>query len=246
MAADSFWAGGSGVVVLPCGAGKTLVGAAAMAKAGATTLILVTNTVAGRQWKRELIARTSLTEEEIGEYSGETQGDPAGHHRDLPGDHPPHQGRVPAPRAVRQPRLGPDHLRRGAPAARAGVPDDRRSAVPAPARADRHADPRGRPRGRRVLPDRAQALRRAVEGHRGAGLDRACGVHRGAGDDDRQRADALRDRRARRALQAVLDGAHQDRGGEVDPGAPSRRADAGDRRLPRPARRARRRARTPR
>ncbi len=58
-------------MVLPCGAGKTLVGAAAMAKAGATTLILVTNTVAGRQWKRELINRTSLTEEEIGEYSGE-------------------------------------------------------------------------------------------------------------------------------------------------------------------------------
>ncbi|GAB2715290.1 DNA repair helicase XPB [Nocardia thraciensis] len=71
MAAESFWAGGSGVVVLPCGAGKTMVGAAAMAKAGATTLILVTNTVAGRQWKRELLARTSLTEEEIGEYSGE-------------------------------------------------------------------------------------------------------------------------------------------------------------------------------
>ncbi|ALG05995.1 DNA repair helicase XPB [Kibdelosporangium phytohabitans] len=71
MAAQTFWAGGSGVVVLPCGAGKTLVGAAAMAEAQATTLILVTNTVAGRQWKRELIARTSLTEEEIGEYSGE-------------------------------------------------------------------------------------------------------------------------------------------------------------------------------
>ncbi len=71
LAADSFWAGGSGVVVLPCGAGKTMVGAAAMAKAQATTLILVTNTVAGRQWKRELIARTSLTEDEIGEYSGE-------------------------------------------------------------------------------------------------------------------------------------------------------------------------------
>src|SRR3954464_14568708 len=70
-AVESFWAGGSGVVVLPCGAGKTLVGAAAMAEAKATTLILVTNTVAGRQWKRELIARTSLTEEEIGEYSGE-------------------------------------------------------------------------------------------------------------------------------------------------------------------------------
>jgi len=70
-AVDHFWAGGSGVVVLPCGAGKTLVGAAAMAQASATTLILVTNTVAGRQWKRELIARTSLTEDEIGEYSGE-------------------------------------------------------------------------------------------------------------------------------------------------------------------------------
>ncbi|SCL44460.1 DNA excision repair protein ERCC-3 [Micromonospora eburnea] len=70
-AVEAFWAGGSGVVVLPCGAGKTLVGAAAMAEAKATTLILVTNTVAGRQWKRELVARTSLTEEEIGEYSGE-------------------------------------------------------------------------------------------------------------------------------------------------------------------------------
>jgi DNA excision repair protein ERCC-3 len=71
IATEQFWAGGSGVVVLPCGAGKTLVGAAAMAQASATTLILVTNTVAGRQWKRELIARTSLTEAEIGEYSGE-------------------------------------------------------------------------------------------------------------------------------------------------------------------------------
>jgi len=69
-AADSFFAGGSGVVVLPCGAGKTMVGAAAMAHAQATTLILVTNTVAARQWKSELLRRTSLTEEEIGEYSG--------------------------------------------------------------------------------------------------------------------------------------------------------------------------------
>ncbi|CAB0592227.1 helicase [Corynebacterium diphtheriae] len=71
MAADSFWEGGSGVVVLPCGAGKTMVGAAAMAKAQATTLILVTNTVAGRQWRDELLRRTALTPEEIGEYSGE-------------------------------------------------------------------------------------------------------------------------------------------------------------------------------
>ena len=69
-AAESFWHGGSGVVVLPCGAGKTLVGIAAMAHAQATTLILVTNTVAARQWKDELVRRTSLTEDEIGEYSG--------------------------------------------------------------------------------------------------------------------------------------------------------------------------------
>ena len=70
QAIDGFWFGGSGVVVLPCGAGKTLVGAGAMAVAKATTLILVTNTVSARQWKEELIHRTSLTEEEIGEYSG--------------------------------------------------------------------------------------------------------------------------------------------------------------------------------
>jgi DNA excision repair protein ERCC-3 len=70
QAADSFWHGGSGVVVLPCGAGKTIVGAAAMARAGATTLILVTNTIAARQWRDELIKRTTLTGDEIGEYSG--------------------------------------------------------------------------------------------------------------------------------------------------------------------------------
>ena len=69
-AAEGFWHGGSGVVVLPCGAGKTIVGAAAMAHAKATTLILVTNTVAARQWRDELLRRTSLNEDEIGEYSG--------------------------------------------------------------------------------------------------------------------------------------------------------------------------------
>jgi DNA excision repair protein ERCC-3 len=70
QAVDGFWHGGSGVVVLPCGAGKTLVGAGAMAQARATTLILVTNTVSARQWRDELLRRTSLTEDEIGEYSG--------------------------------------------------------------------------------------------------------------------------------------------------------------------------------
>ncbi len=70
IAVDKFWAGGSGVVVLPCGAGKTLVGAATMAVAKTNTLILVTNTVSARQWRSELLKRTTLTEDEIGEYSG--------------------------------------------------------------------------------------------------------------------------------------------------------------------------------
>ncbi|CAA9264064.1 MAG: DNA repair helicase [uncultured Arthrobacter sp.] len=70
LAADNFFSGGSGVVVLPCGAGKTIVGAAAMATSQTTTLILVTNTVSARQWKDELLKRTSLTESDIGEYSG--------------------------------------------------------------------------------------------------------------------------------------------------------------------------------
>lgn len=69
-AVNKFEVGGSGVVVLPCGAGKTLVGAATMAKIKTNTLILVTNTVSARQWRDELLARTSLTPEEIGEYSG--------------------------------------------------------------------------------------------------------------------------------------------------------------------------------
>jgi len=72
-AVSSFFDGGSGVVVLPCGAGKTIVGAGAMATAATTTLILVTNTVSARQWRDELLRRTSLTAEEIGEYSGESK-----------------------------------------------------------------------------------------------------------------------------------------------------------------------------
>ena len=65
-----FSAQGSGVVVLPCGAGKTLVGAGVMANLNTSTLILVTNIVSARQWRAELLARTDLTEDDIGEYSG--------------------------------------------------------------------------------------------------------------------------------------------------------------------------------
>jgi DNA excision repair protein ERCC-3 len=73
QAVAKFQAGGSGVVVLPCGAGKTLVGAATMAELRRNTLILVTNTVAARQWRDELLARTSLNEEDIAEYSGSSK-----------------------------------------------------------------------------------------------------------------------------------------------------------------------------
>ncbi|WP_449277122.1 DNA repair helicase XPB [Leucobacter sp. GX24907] len=72
-AVEAFQNGGSGVVVLPCGAGKTIVGAAAMAAVGAKTLILVTNAVSARQWRDELLRRTTLTEDEIGEYSGQVK-----------------------------------------------------------------------------------------------------------------------------------------------------------------------------
>ncbi|MGO1236736.1 MAG: DNA repair helicase XPB, partial [Microbacterium gubbeenense] len=72
-AVDTFARDGSGVVVLPCGAGKTLVGAGAMAQTKTTTLVLVTNTVSARQWRDELLKRTTLTPEEIGEYSGQVK-----------------------------------------------------------------------------------------------------------------------------------------------------------------------------
>ena len=75
-AVDAFWAaggrdGGSGVLVLPCGAGKTLIGIGVMERARTRVLILATSVVAVRQWRRELLRRTTLREDEIGEYSGE-------------------------------------------------------------------------------------------------------------------------------------------------------------------------------
>ncbi len=65
--------GGSGVVVLPCGAGKTIVGIGVMQIIGAETLILVTNTLSIRQWKSEILDKTDIPESDIGEYSGETK-----------------------------------------------------------------------------------------------------------------------------------------------------------------------------
>lgn len=78
QAADAFIGntespGGSGVVVLPCGAGKTVVGMYAMSLLQRRTLILVTNVTAAHQWKRELIDKTDIPAQDIGEYSGEVK-----------------------------------------------------------------------------------------------------------------------------------------------------------------------------
>jgi len=77
-AADLFHAGGaerggSGVVVLPCGAGKTIVGTVCMALLRSSTLILTTGITAARQWKAELLDKTNLSEDLIGEYSGDSK-----------------------------------------------------------------------------------------------------------------------------------------------------------------------------
>jgi DNA excision repair protein ERCC-3 len=56
---------------LPCGAGKTVVGIAAMNLLQTNTLVLTTNTVAVRQWCREILDKTELHEEQVGEYTGE-------------------------------------------------------------------------------------------------------------------------------------------------------------------------------
>lgn len=62
--------GGHGVVCLPCGGGKTVVALATMARLGTRTLILVTGHEAAEQWKRELCAKTTITPDQIGLYSG--------------------------------------------------------------------------------------------------------------------------------------------------------------------------------
>lgn len=64
-------AGGSGVVVLPCGAGKTWVGIGAIARLACETLILTPNTVSVTQWMRELRRATTLGDDQIGAYTGE-------------------------------------------------------------------------------------------------------------------------------------------------------------------------------
>jgi DNA excision repair protein ERCC-3 len=69
--ADGSAAGGNGVLVLPCGAGKTVIGLAAMAQAGVHTLIVATSILAARQWIAELRSKTEVDPALIGEYSGD-------------------------------------------------------------------------------------------------------------------------------------------------------------------------------
>jgi len=176
---ETFWAaggpsGGSGVVVLPCGAGKTVVGMGVMAKARTSTLILVTSIVAARQWRRELLDRTTLGEDGIGEYSGEAK-------QIRPVTLATYQVMTHRRRG-RFPHLAlfSDHDwgLGGPPPPRPGVPDDRGDPGQAAARAHRDARPRGPAGGRRVQPDRAQAVRRALAGPRVPGVDRARRVRR--------------------------------------------------------------------
>jgi DNA excision repair protein ERCC-3 len=65
--------GGSGVIVLPCGAGKTIVGLAAMAKLQKSALVLTTSITAVKQWRREILDKTDLREDQIAEYTGESK-----------------------------------------------------------------------------------------------------------------------------------------------------------------------------
>ena len=217
-----------------------------MAHAQATTLILVTNTVAARQWKDELIRRTTLTEDEIGEYSGSMK-------------------------EIRPVTIATYQVmttRRGGVYKHLELLDardwglivyDEVHLLPAPIfrmTADLQARRRIGLTATLVREDGREgdvfsligpeAVRRPVEGHRGAGLDRAGRLRGGPDLAADRRAARLRDRRAGRALPArVLHPPEAGRG--PGPGRPARRAaDAGDRAVPRPARRARRSRWTPR
>ena len=182
-AADVFYAGGdvrggSGVIVLPCGAGKTIVGIAAMAKMQRSTLVLTTGITAVKQWHREILDRTDLAEDHIAEYTGEskdvaavtlatyqilTYRNAAGRGRGARDERRQQDRRFfsrpsPRPSFNRPARLGSHHLRRGSPAAGAGVPGDGEHSGTAAAGADRDPHPRGRPRRRRLHAHRSKEI----------------------------------------------------------------------------------------
>lgn len=167
--------GGSGVIVLPCGAGKTIVGLVAMDLVKQTTLVLTTSLAAVKQWRRELLDKTSLREEDIADYTGERKG--AGPvtlttyqvltwRSDRRSD-------FPTPRAIRGPFLGAHHLRRSSPLACTGLPGHGGAPGTKATWTDRNPGARGRPRDRCLCSHRTKAFRCTLEGPRAASLD--CG-----------------------------------------------------------------------
>ena len=124
FAAARHSAGGSGVIVLPCGAGKTVVGLACARSLQCTTLVLCTSVTAARQWIAEALDKTTLEAEQVGLYAGPDRALRPFHGGHLPDAHPPPSGRRPDDQSgsVRPRQLGADHLRRSAPAAGAGIP----------------------------------------------------------------------------------------------------------------------------
>jgi DNA excision repair protein ERCC-3 len=163
-------------VVLPCGSGKTIVGMVAIAAQRCETLIITSNSASLAQWRAELEARTTLAPEAVGEYSSQAK-------------------------EIRPITLTTYQMLTHRPRRDAGFPHlnlfeqrewglviyDEVHLLPAPvfratariqarrpARAHRHARPRGRRRAAGVLPGRAQALRHGVARARGGGLDREC------------------------------------------------------------------------
>ena len=209
-----------------------------MAQAKATTLILVTNTVSARQWKHELVKRTSLTEEEIGEYSGTRK------------EIRPVTIATYQVLTTRRKGVYP-HLELFDSRDWGLIVYDEVHLLPAPVfkfTADLQARRRlgltatlvredGR-ESRRLLADRAQAVRRAVEGDRGAGLHRARRLRRGAGQPHRLRAARVRDRRAGGEVPLLRDDRDQAQGHRGAGGRARRAADPGHRAVHRPARRA--------
>ena len=157
--------GGAGVLVLPCGAGKTVIGIGCMGTLQTHTLVLTTNGTAVKQWKQELLDKTTLTEDQVGLYTGDTK-------EIKPVTIATYQiltyrksktGPLRALQALRGRQLGPGDLRRSAHAAGPGVPGG--GGTPGQAAPGPHGHPgaRGRQGRGRLQPHRPQARGRALE-----------------------------------------------------------------------------------
>ena len=214
--------GGSGVIVLPCGAGKTIVGIGVMSLLHTETLILVTNTVALRQWKEELLDKTHLSEELIGEYSGEKK------------EIRPITIATYNILTYRK-KKGEDfvhfnlfmsknwgliiydevHLLPGP-----RVPHDLGDTVEAQARPHGHAHPRGRHGDRRLQPHRPQEIRHAVEDTGEVRLDRRGALHGNPPGASRRIEGALRRGGGPGEVPHLLGKPREARHREQDTGAP--------------------------